>query len=91
MGVAVVGDYGSLRLPTAPYGSLRLPTAPHGSLRLPTADVVGSGHSCGRRRSSPVGLFAGAVRVEGSPLVGWTSLFPLGALQVGGGTGLVEA
>ena len=49
--------------------------------------------SCGRieRRSSPVGPFAGAVRVEGSPLVGWTSLFPLGALQVGGGTGLVEA
>ena len=56
-----------------------------------TADVVGSGHSCWRRRSSPVGFFAGAVRVEGSPLVGWTSLFPLGALQVGGGTGLVEA
>ena len=27
----------------------------------------------------------------GSPLVGWISLFPLGALQVGGGTGLVEA
>ena len=54
-------------------------------------DVVGSGHSCWRRRSSPVGFFAGAVRVEGSPLVGWTSLFPLGALQVGGGTGLVEA
>ena len=31
------------------------------------------------------------LRVEGSPLVGWTSLFPLGALQVDGGTGLVEA
>ena len=59
-----------------------------GGLRLM---LLGLDTAVGGGGDRQLDFFAGAVRVEGSPLVGWTSLFPLGALQVGGGTGLVEA